>query len=130
VVSNFIVQALRGEDLTIYGDGAQTRSFCYVDDLVDGILRFAAAEKTGDLDLTGPVNLGNDREFTVRELAEQVLALVGGRSKIVRRPLPSDDPKCRRPDLTVAKTLLNYAPLVPLNEGLRRTIAFFRNQLG
>ena len=125
VVSNFIVQALRGEDLTIYGDGSQTRSFCYVDDLVDGIVRFASLD--GE---TGPINLGNDGEFTVRELAEEVLRQVGGKSKIAYRPLPSDDPKCRRPDLTKTKAVLaGWQPSVPLAQGVSRTIAYFRESL-
>jgi len=121
VVSNFIVQALRGDDLTIYGQGQQTRSFCFVDDLVDGIIKFAA--KDGE---AGPLNLGNDIEFTIIELAHEVLRQVGGRSKIVYMPLPSDDPRCRRPDLTKAKALLDWAPRVQLAEGLVKTIAYFR----
>ena len=121
VVSNFIVQALRGNDLTIYGQGQQTRSFCFVDDLVDGIIKFAA--KDGE---AGPLNLGNDIEFTIIELAHEVLRQVGGRSKIVYMPLPSDDPRCRRPDLTKAKALLDWAPRVQLAEGLVKTIAYFR----
>ena len=124
VVSNFIVQALRGEPLTIYGDGTQTRSFCYVDDLVDGLVRMMGSE-----DFTGPVNLGNPQEFTVRELAEKVIALVGSRSSIVFRPLPSDDPTRRRPDITLARTRLGWSPTVPLEEGLARTIAYFRRKL-
>ena len=121
VVSNFIVQALKGQDLTVYGAGQQTRSFCFVDDLVDGIARFAV--KDG---FVGPLNLGNDGEFTVLELAEETLRQVGGRSKIVFKPLPSDDPKCRRPDLTKAKAHLDWQPRLALPEGLRRTIAYFR----
>jgi UDP-glucuronate decarboxylase len=121
VVSNFIVQALRGNDLTIYGQGQQTRSFCFVDDLVDGIIKFAA--KGGE---TGPLNLGNDIEFTILELAHEVLRQVGGKSKIVYMPLPSDDPRCRRPDLTKAKALLDWAPRVQLAEGLVKTVAYFR----
>ena len=121
VVSNFIVQALRGDDLTIYGQGQQTRSFCFVDDLVDGIIKFAA--KDGE---AGPLNLGNDIEFTIIELAHEVLRQVGGKSKIVYMPLPSDDPRCRRPDLTKAKALLDWAPRVQLAEGLVKTIAYFR----
>lgn len=124
VVSNFIVQALKGEDLTIYGEGQQTRSFCFVDDLVDGITKFAASEAG-----TGPVNLGNDGEFTVMELAKEVLKKVGGKSRIVHLPLPSDDPRCRRPDLTLAKSLLTWSPHVPLSDGLDRTIQYFREVL-
>lgn len=124
VVSNFIVQALKGEDLTVYGEGHQTRSFCFVDDLVSGITKFAASNVG-----TGPMNLGNDGEFTVMELAQQVLKKVGGKSKIVHKPLPSDDPRCRRPDLTFAKSSLNWEPKVPLSDGLDRTIAYFRKVL-
>lgn len=126
VVSNFIVQALRGEDLTVYGDGRQTRSFCYVDDLVEAIYRFAHVE--GE---TGPINIGNDGEFTMLELAQEVLAQVGGKSRIVHKPLPSDDPKCRRPDLSKARaTLSDWSPKVPLGEGLAHTIRYFRETLG
>jgi len=122
VVSNFIVQALRGEDLTIYGNGEQTRSFCFVDDLVDGIVRFAATE--GE---TGPINLGNDGEFTVMELAQEVLRQIPTKSKIVYRPLPSDDPKTRRPDLTKTKSVLKgWEPKVALKDGLARAIPWFR----
>lgn len=122
VVSNFIVQALRGQDLTLYGDGSQTRSFCFVDDLVDGIARFAAQTKDH-----GPLNLGNDGEFTVLQLAEEVLAQTKSRSKIVKKPLPSDDPRCRRPDLTKARKVLDgWAPTVPLRDGLAKTIDYFR----
>ncbi|MEZ5384812.1 MAG: UDP-glucuronic acid decarboxylase family protein [Prosthecobacter sp.] len=124
VVSNFIVQALRGEDLTIYGTGQQTRSFCYVDDLIDGFVKFMETDG-----FTGPVNLGNPGEFTMLELAEQVLKKVGGKSKIVFRPLPSDDPKQRQPDITLAKTRLGWEPKVPLSEGLDRTIAYFAKLL-
>ncbi|MEI8088347.1 MAG: UDP-glucuronic acid decarboxylase family protein [Opitutaceae bacterium] len=121
VVSNFIVQALRGEDITIYGDGSQTRSFCYVDDLIEGWLRLMAQTET-----VGPMNLGNPCEFTMLQLAELTLKLVGGKSKIVHKPLPSDDPKQRRPDITLAQKLLNWEPKVPLAEGLQRTIAYFK----
>jgi UDP-glucuronate decarboxylase len=121
VVSNFIVQALRGQDLTIYGDGTQTRSFCFVDDLVEGFVRFMATSA----DVTGPINLGNTGEFTVGELAEKVLAKVGGSSRIVYRELPSDDPKVRQPDITKARELLGWQPKVSLDEGLDRTIAYF-----
>ena len=125
VVSNFVVQALRGEDLTIYGDGQQTRSFQYVSDLIDGMLRVM---ETGD-DFTGPVNLGNPGEFTMLELAEKVIKKVGGKSKIVFRPLPSDDPKMRRPDITVAKNKLGWEPKVTLHEGLDHIITYFRDYL-
>ena len=122
VVSNFIVQALRGEDLTIYGNGEQTRSFCFVDDLVDGIVLFAATE--GE---TGPINLGNDGEFTVMELAQEVLRQIPTKSKIVYRPLPSDDPKTRRPDLTKTKSVLKgWEPKIALKDGLARAIPWFR----
>ena len=125
VVSNFIVQALRGEPLTVYGDGSQTRSFCYVSDLIDGLCRMMDAE-----DLIGPVNLGNPGEFTIAELAEKVLRITGSRSKIIRLPLPSDDPVRRCPDITLAKTRLGWEPKVPLEEGLARTIEYFRRTLG
>jgi UDP-glucuronate decarboxylase len=121
VVSNFIVQALRGEDITIYGDGSQTRSFCYVDDLIEGWLRLMAQTET-----VGPMNLGNPTEFTMLQLAELTLKLVGGKSKIVHKPLPSDDPKQRRPDITLAQKVLKWEPKVPLEEGLQRTIAYFK----
>lgn len=121
VVSNFIVQALRGEDITVYGDGSQTRSFCYVDDLVEGFLRMMA--KDG---FTGPVNLGNPGEFTILELAEQVIRKIGSRSKIVHRPLPQDDPLQRRPDISLAETELGWRPTIPLSEGLDRTLSYFR----
>ncbi len=125
VVSNFIVQALRGEPLTLYGDGSQTRSFCYVTDLIDGLCRMMDAE-----DLIGPVNLGNPGEFTIAELAEKVLRTTGSKSKIIRLPLPSDDPVRRRPDITLARTRLGWEPKVPLEEGLARTIEYFRRTLG
>lgn len=125
VVSNFIVQALKGEDLTVYGDGSQTRSFCYVDDLIEGFVRFMAQNES-----VGPMNLGNPGEFTMLQLAELTLKLVGGRSKIVHKPLPPDDPRQRRPDITLAKKLLSWEPLVPLEEGLKQTIAYFRRQVG
>jgi dTDP-glucose 4,6-dehydratase len=120
VVSNFIMQALRGEPLTIYGDGSQTRSFCYVDDLIEGITRLF---ERGTAD---PTNIGNPGEFTVRQLADRVLALTGSKSEIVRRPLPMDDPRVRQPDITRARELLGWEPRVPLDEGLRRTIAYFK----
>jgi UDP-glucuronate decarboxylase len=121
VVSNFIVQALRGEDITIYGEGQQTRSFCYVDDLLDGMVRLM---ETGD-DVTGPVNIGNPNEFTIRQLAERVNALTGSSSKLVFQPLPSDDPRQRQPDITLAGRLLDWKPTIELDEGLRHTIAYF-----
>jgi UDP-glucuronate decarboxylase len=125
VVSNFIVQALRGEDLTVYGDGSQTRSFCYVDDLVDGFVRLMDTEG-----VTGPVNLGNPGEFTMLQLAEQVLGMVGGPSRVVHQPLPADDPRQRRPDITLARDQLGWLPQVPLEQGLERTIRYFRQALG
>ena len=118
VVSNFIVQALKHEDLTIYGDGSQTRSFCYVDDLIEGFVRFMNQTET-----IGPLNLGNPGEFTMLELAELVLKKVGGPGKIVHRPLPADDPKQRQPDITLAKKHLGWEPQVPLEAGIERTIA-------
>jgi UDP-glucuronate decarboxylase len=121
VVSNFVVQALRNKDITVYGDGTQTRSFCYVDDLVDGLIRLM---ETGD-DVVGPVNLGNPGEFTIRQLAEQVIEITGSASKIVHRPLPADDPRQRKPDISKAQELLDWRPTVPLREGLKKTIAFF-----
>jgi UDP-glucuronate decarboxylase len=125
VVSNFVVQALRGEDITIYGDGQQTRSFQYVSDLIEGMLRVMA---TGD-DFTGPVNLGNPGEFTMLELAEKVIKKIGGKSKIVFRPLPSDDPKMRRPDISIAKRELGWEPKVSLDEGLDNMIEYFRGKV-
>jgi dTDP-glucose 4,6-dehydratase len=124
VVSNFIVQALQGEPLTIYGDGSQTRSFCYVDDLVDGIVRLYARGSDQ------PTNIGNPAEFTVLELAELVLKLTGSRSRIEHRPLPTDDPRQRCPDITRAGATLGWKPAVPLEEGLRRTIPYFQKVLG
>ena len=124
VVSNFIVQALKGENLTVYGDGSQTRSFCYVDDLIDGFVRLMEQEKT-----VGPVNIGNPGEFTMLELAELVLKKVGGKSKVTNLPLPADDPKQRRPDISLAKEALGWEPKVPLEEGLERTIAYFRQAI-
>jgi dTDP-glucose 4,6-dehydratase len=120
VVSNFIVQALRGEPLTIYGDGSQTRSFCYVDDLIEGIVRLF------ERGTAEPTNLGNPHEFTVRQLAERVLALTGSRSAVVEGPLPVDDPQVRQPDITYARTTLDWEPQVGLDDGLRRTIEYFR----
>jgi UDP-glucuronate decarboxylase len=121
VVSNFIVQALRGEDLTIYGDGSQTRAFCYVDDLIEGFVRMMAT----DDDVIGPVNLGNPHEMPVRALAERIIALTGSRSAIVHRPLPQDDPMQRCPDISRAKAMLGWAPGVDIDTGLARTIAYF-----
>jgi UDP-glucuronate decarboxylase len=122
VVSNFIMQALRGEPITIYGDGSQTRSFCYVDDLIEGLIRLMATPP----EVTGPVNLGNPNEFTIRQLAEQVLALVGGVSKLVETPLPEDDPKQRQPDITLAQSKLGWELTVPLSDGLPKTIEYFK----
>ena len=121
VVSNFIVQALRSEPITIYGDGHQTRSFCYVDDLVDGLISLMATDDS----FTGPINLGNPGEFTITELANKVLELTGSRSVVLQRPLPADDPRQRQPDITLAKTKLNWVPKVQLEQGLRLTIAYF-----
>ncbi len=123
VVSNFIRQALAGEDITIYGDGSQTRSFCYRDDMVEGMIRMMNVTE----DFTGPVNLGNPEEFTIRELAELVLELTGSRSRLIFKPLPPDDPTRRRPDITLAKNKLQWQPTMPLREGLERTIAWFRS---
>jgi UDP-glucuronate decarboxylase len=123
VVSNFIVQALRGLPLTIYGDGRQTRSFCYVDDLIEGFLRVMNDTAS---DFTGPVNLGNPGEFTVRQLADLVLEMTGGASELVSRPLPADDPRVRRPDIALARRLTGWEPKIPLREGLEKTIAYFR----
>jgi UDP-glucuronate decarboxylase len=124
VVSNFIVQSLKGENLTVYGDGSQTRSFCYVDDLIEGFVRLMNQEKT-----VGPVNIGNPGEFTMLELAELVLKKVGGKSKITNLPLPADDPKQRRPDISLAREMLDWEPKVPLEEGLNRTIDYFRQAI-
>ncbi len=125
VVSNFIVQALRGEDITIYGDGSQTRSFCYVDDLIDAIVRMMESDK----DFTGPVNIGNPVEHTMLELAEKILQLVGGHSKLIHQPLPADDPRQRQPDISLAKAKLGWQPHVNLEDGLRETIGYFRHLL-
>lgn len=122
VVSNFIVQALRGENITIYGDGSQTRSFCYVDDLIEGFVRLMASSK----DVTGPINLGNPGEFTIKQLAEMVIRMVGGKSELVFEPLPQDDPKQRRPDISLAKKTLDWEPKIKLENGLERTIEHFR----
>ena len=125
VVSNFIVQALLGRDITVYGDGSQTRSFCYVDDLVDGLVRLMA---TGDA-VTGPVNLGNPTEFSMLQLAKAVIELTGSRSRIAHRPLPQDDPRQRRPDIAKAQELLAWTPYTALDEGLKKTIAYFERLL-
>ncbi len=125
VVSNFIVQALKGEEITIYGSGQQTRSFCYVDDMVEGFVRMMATERG----FTGPVNLGNPGEFTMLELAEKVLTLVGSKSKLVFMPLPVDDPKQRQPDITLAKEKLDWSPKVNLEDGLKETVNYFRTLL-
>jgi UDP-glucuronate decarboxylase len=125
VVSNFIVQALRGEPITLFGDGSQTRSFCYVDDLVEAMLRMMATPEG----FCGPVNLGNPTEFTIQQLAETVLRLTGSSSKIVRRPLPEDDPRQRQPDISLARKELDWAPRVALEDGLKETIKYFRELL-
>jgi len=125
VVSNFIVQALRNRDITVYGDGTQTRSFCYVDDLVDGLISLMAS----DDDVIGPINFGNPGEFTIRRLAELIIDLTGSASKIIHRPLPADDPRQRKPDISRAQELLNWRPTIPLSDGLIRTISFFEELL-
>jgi len=121
VVSNFIIQALKNEDITVYGDGSQTRSFCYVDELVDGFIRLMASPD----ELTGPVNLGNPVEFTIKELAEKVIDMTGSKSNISYQPLPHDDPKQRQPDITLAKKELNWEPKIKLEDGLEKTIEYF-----
>ncbi|HKI80498.1 MAG TPA: GDP-mannose 4,6-dehydratase, partial [Pseudodesulfovibrio sp.] len=126
VVSNFVIQALKGEDITVYGDGGQTRSFCYVDDLVDGMVRFM--EDTDD-GFIGPMNLGNPVEFTIRELAETVINLTGSGSKIVCKPLPSDDPMQRKPDISLAREKTGWEPKTDLRSGLAKTIEFFESEL-
>ena len=125
VVSNFIVQALMGEPITLYGDGMQTRSFCYVDDLVDGVVRLMQMPK----DFTGPVNLGNPGEFTIAALAEMIICLTGSKSKIIYRPLPADDPRQRKPDISLAKAAIGWQPWTPLQQGLKSTIAYFERLL-
>jgi UDP-glucuronate decarboxylase len=122
VVSNFIVQALKGEAITIYGDGSQTRAFCYVDDLIDGLVRLMDADDK----LTGPVNLGNPAEFTIAELAEKVMALTGSKARLENRPLPTDDPTQRCPDIALARAKLGWEPTVTLNDGLKKTIEYFK----
>jgi UDP-glucuronate decarboxylase len=126
VVSNFIVQALNNKDITVYGHGEQTRAFCYVSDLVDGLIRLMNSADS----VTGPVNLGNPGEFTIRQLAEMVLDITGSSSKIVYRPLPKDDPQQRRPDISKAQELLDWRPTIQLLDGLTRTVAHFENLLG
>jgi UDP-glucuronate decarboxylase len=126
VVSNFIVQALQGKPITIYGDGEQTRSFCYVDDLVGGLM----ALMDSPAEVTGPINIGNPGEFTIRQLAEKVIAMTGARSELVQQPLPADDPRQRRPDIGLAQKHLGWEPTIQLEQGLERTIAYFRNLLG
>lgn len=125
VVSNFIIQALRGEDLTIYGDGSQTRSFCFADDLVEGFIKLM----NSDASIIGPINMGNPGEFTMLELAEKVLKQTGSKSKLIHLPLPQDDPKQRRPDITLAQQLLGWELTVPLDQGLEKTIAYFKRTL-
>lgn len=124
VVSNFVIQALKGAPITVYGDGQQTRAFCYVDDLIEGFLRFMDTPA----EITGPLNLGNPGEFTMLELAEKIIRLTGSSSRIEHKPLPQDDPKQRRPDISKAKALMNWEPTVPLDAGLERTIAYFRDR--
>ena len=123
VVSNFIVQVLRNEDITIYGDGTQTRSFCYIDDMVEGIIKFV----TLDNDFTGPLNLGNPDEYTIQQLAEIILDLTNSKSKLIYKDLPSDDPKRRRPDITLAKKKLSWEPKTSFNDGIQQTISYFNN---
>ena len=125
VVSNLIVQALKGEEITIYGNGTQTRSFCYVDDFVEAMIRVM---QTSD-DFTGPINIGNPNEFSIMHLAEQVIKLTGSKSKITFRPLPSDDPKQRQPDIALAKAVLSWTPSIELAEGLEKTIRYFRSKI-
>ncbi len=124
VVSNFVVQALRGQDLTVYGEGSQTRSFCYVDDLIDGLVRMMEAK-----DFTGPVNIGNPEEYTILDLARKIISMTGSHSKIVYRPLPSDDPTQRQPDISLASERLGWSPLATVDDGLARTIEYFRQEL-
>ncbi len=126
VVSNFIIQALKGDPITIYGDGSQTRSFCYYEDLIEGFLRLMDMPD----DVTGPINLGNPNEFSILELAEQIISLTGSRSTIVRHPLPQDDPTQRQPDITMARDKLGWEPRIQLDEGLSRTIGYFEDLLG
>jgi UDP-glucuronate decarboxylase len=125
VVSNFIMQALKAEDITVFGDGSQTRSFCYVNDLVDGLIKLMASPD----DFTGPINLGNQAEFSILELAQKVIALVGSKSRVIFKPLPSDDPRQRQPDISLAKRELGWEPAVKLEEGLKKTIEYFESLL-
>jgi len=125
VVSNFIVQALKGEDITIYGDGQQSRSFCYVDDLIEGFVRFMNSPG----EITGPINLGNPGEFTIKELAEHIIEMTGSSSKLIYQPLPQDDPRQRQPDITLARTHLDWEPRTALQEGLKKTISYFDQKL-
>jgi UDP-glucuronate decarboxylase len=125
VVSNFIVQALQGHEITLYGDGAQTRSFCYVDDLIEAIVRMMGTSS----DVTGPINIGNPHEFTIRELAELVIEMTGTKSKIRFEPLPSDDPRQRQPNISMAKSILKWEPKTQLRDGLTKTITYFDNIL-
>jgi UDP-glucuronate decarboxylase len=126
VVSNFIVQAIRGEPISIYGEGQQTRSFCYVDDLIEGMIRLMSTPR----EITGPINIGNPVEFTMLELAEKILSLTNSKSKINFYPLPIDDPKQRKPDIELARSVLDWQPKVTLDDGLRETIGYFRRTLG
>jgi UDP-glucuronate decarboxylase len=126
VVSNFIMQALRGQDITLYGDGSQSRAFCYVDDMVDGLLRLMASGEP----VTGPINLGNPQEIAVHDLARHIVRLTGASSQIVYRPLPADDPMQRCPDIARASSVLGWRPAIALEDGLRRTIAYFQELLG
>lgn len=126
VVSNFITQALRGEPITIFGDGSQTRSFCYVDDLIEGLIRLMQSPD----DVTGPVNLGRPDEFRISGLAQKIVELTNSKSEIVFKPLPTDDPKQRRPDITLAREVLDWEPKIVLEEGLQKTIAYFEKTLG
>ena len=125
VVSNFVVQALKGEDITIYGDGEQSRSFCYVDEMVDAFIRLM----NSDREFIGPVNLGNPGEFTIRELAEKTIAMVGSKSSLINKPLPEDDPKQRQPDISLAKEKLGWDPVIKLDEGLAKTVEYFKSVL-
>ncbi len=124
VVSNFIVQALKGQDITVYGEGSQTRSFCYVDDLVDGMVRMMDSEN-----FIGPVNLGNPEEYTILDFAKKIIAMTGSKSKIIHQPLPSDDPTQRQPDITLAGAKLGWKPKVSVDDGLKRTIEYFKKEL-
>src|SRR5262249_34450401 len=126
VVSNFIVQALLGRDITVYGDGTQTRSFCYVDDLIDGLMKLMATPDS----ITGPINIGNPNEFSIMQLATKVIEITGARSRVVNKPLPENDPRQRQPDITRAKQVLSWQPRTQLDEGLRKTIAYFEKLLG